>query len=455
MSKLQLLVLVFLLMLAARTQPACAAFVPIEVSIEPTSVKTDLNSRAVFLMSVRNNMNVQDNLKISVTGPHIHWATNPVILLVVPKNSTKEINITFYPVERRGTFDFGLDVTSYIHPDITEHRDIRIEIPPPLITGNFSVSESGSGVTASIDVETLSGMPVDVSFNITDEGGDTISSSHESRILKGAETFTSRLSMPENPTAGDYSVNYAVNGNITGYHVLTVDPVHRIERAEQLVATFMHGDVVLTFRNTGNVVERGYVVRESLPTDAITGFITRPSGCSEAFGMEECDYVLPDLEPGATAQITYRIEYWPAYVQMLSVVIIAAIIAGFMFVRATKPTVTKRSVRKGTHDHTVIIEIRNPFLHNLKDVVIRDWVSPLAKVVQEEARGLKPVMKRSDAGTELIWKLGEISPKEVRILSYKVKSLIEGNLKMPRAYARFRTPTGRRSRTYSKQLNLG
>ena len=84
---------------------------------------------------------------------------------------------------------------------------------------------------------------------------------------------------------------------------------------------------------------------------------------------------------------------------------------------------------------------------------MRDFVSPLAKVAREFEH-TKPIIKKSEAGTELIWKIGKMKPREVRVLSYKIKNLVEGNLKMPKAYVRFRDNNGNRVRIYSGHLTI-
>jgi len=83
---------------------------------------------------------------------------------------------------------------------------------------------------------------------------------------------------------------------------------------------------------------------------------------------------------------------------------------------------------------------------------VRDWVSPLANVLHHEISMLKPLVRRSDAGTELIWKLGDIRPKETRIITYPIKGLVKGSLKMPRAYIRYNKPNGKLNRIFSKPL---
>jgi len=454
MKGLQVLVFVFAFMVILSVQSVSAIFVPIEVSITPEYIETDLETAAVFLLNVKNNEDARETLKATVSGPHIHWATSPIILLVVPKNTSKQFNLTFYPVEERGTFDFNITMESYRNPTVKETRTITIYIPPIFALNDVSVSREGDDVVAAFDVKTIRQMETYIMMNIFDDGGHLISTSENSYEVDGEEIITHTVPLPENPMAGEYTLTYTINENITGRHVFTVEAIHKMERTETLVAGALSGEVTVTYKNLGNVVESNYVVQKEMPSDAITGFITKPEGCIDEAGKRVCDYVLPELRPGATARIAYRIEYWPVYAQILAAVVIAAIIIGFSFVRATKPSIGKSSVKKNRDTHSVILEIKNPFLHHLKDVVIRDWVSPLAKVMHEEIDAVKPVLKKSEAGTELIWKLGDIRPKEVRYLSYKIKTLVEGNLKMPRAYARFRTPKGSRSRVYSKYIDL-
>jgi hypothetical protein len=73
---------------------------------------------------------------------------------------------------------------------------------------------------------------------------------------------------------------------------------------------------------------------------------------------------------------------------------------------------------------------------------VRDWVSPLAQVLQEEIESSKPAIRSQDDGTELIWKLGDMKPREERILQYKVRSLVHGSLKMPGAQLKFTAGKG-------------
>ncbi len=430
-----------------------AAAIPLEAEVFPDTIRTDLEMPAVFTLRVANNQFYRDNLKVAIGGPHIHWATSPVILLVVPPNTTKEVNITFFPVEYRGTFDFNITLSSTRNTNYVEREPITIDIPPPLVLHSVSFWREGDAIQANLTLETLRQNTITLDMSLYDTSGVVIDEFFRKLNVTGKVGVPASLTLPEKLLAGEYAIEYTINGTIEGSAHVVVDPQHNVEMSKELVANAMFGTVYITLTNNGNVDEDNYVFKENLPPDSITGFITQPSHCDDSLLGSECNYIIGKLRPGETAQIVYRIEYWPTYVQIMAGVLIVAVIFGFSFIRATKPTITKRSVRKGATSHSVVLEIRNPFLHNLKDVVVRDWVSPLGKVASKGS-GLVPVKKVSEAGTELIWKLGDMKPKETRIIAYDIKTLLEARLKMPRAYARFRTPKGKNFRIYSKMLNM-
>jgi hypothetical protein len=190
MSRLHILVFVFAFTVLLFQPVDAADFVPVEVDIEPQFIKTDLQMPAIFSLNVKNNQNFVEELRIAIEGPHIHWVTNPAVLLIVPKNSTKEVSLTFYPVEYRGVFDF--DIVTSSHKSLLEldRKNITIFIPPPIVAENFSVSRDGSTVTASIDVETIKERVIDLTTEMLNQGGDTISTTKESHRIKGKVALT-------------------------------------------------------------------------------------------------------------------------------------------------------------------------------------------------------------------------------------------------------------------------
>ena len=271
------------------------------------------------------------------------------------------------------------------------------------------------------------------------------------------ETIERTIPLPENMLMGVYTVNVTISSDVLEHDIkqtaeFEVAAIHDVVKTTKKTITPLYEEVTVTLHNRGNVVEENYVVLQTTPVNLLTGFITKPAHCYEEGGDRICNYVIERIEPGGTAYISYRIEYWPVLIQYSIGIIIALIIIGFSFIRITKPTINKKYKKGGKNKHSIILEIKNPFRQHLNNVIVRDWVSPLAKVLYEEIEAVKPIIRKSEAGTELIWKLGNIKPKEIRLLNYKIKTFVEGSLKMPRAYMRFRTNKGKRTRVYSRPL---
>jgi hypothetical protein len=63
-------------------------------------------------------------------------------------------------------------------------------------------------------------------------------------------------------------------------------------------------------------------------------------------------------------------------------------------------------------------------------------------------------VREGETGTELIWRLGDIKPRSEIYLTYRIRPLIEAQLKMPRAYLTYRTEDDRKIKVFSKQILL-
>jgi len=154
---------------------------------------------------------------------------------------------------------------------------------------------------------------------------------------------------------------------------------------------------------------------------------------------------------GDAAVITYNISRLPLIIGSLIIVFSVAGIVGIGVVRVRTPNIKKRYVRK-RGEHLIVLEIKGSLTKELSNVLVKDRVSPLGRVVPE-FEGPKPIVREGDAGTELIWRLGNLRPRSEIYLSYRIRPLVEAQLKMPRAYLMYRTDE-RKIRVFSKQIIL-
>lgn len=428
----------------------------LEIQISPEEIRTDTDTEARFQLIVENNQVVSDGVNIRVDGPYPWWVTQSAFYLFMNPNSTKEVNIRIFPTgDKRGRFAYDVVVSSQkFGTELTE--TIYIDIPEPLILHDFSAEKKGNELEVSLDIETLKKREVSMVLDVRD-GDRLITTFPKILDIEGLEIIERSIPLPENMLMGTYAVDLTISSDVLDYDIeetreFEVAAVHDLVKTTKSISTLLYEEVVITLENRGNVVEEEYVVSQTSPANLLTGFITEPTQCYEEAGDRVCNYIIKRIEPGGTAQISYRIEYWPVLAQYGVGIIIVLIIIGFSFIHVTKPSINKRYTRGGKKRHSIILEIKNPFRQHLSSVIVRDWVSPLAKVLHEEIEAVKPIIRKSEAGTELIWKLGDVKPKEIRMLSYKIKAFVGGSLKMPKAYMRFRTDKGKRVKIYSRAL---
>ncbi|HKZ45355.1 MAG TPA: hypothetical protein VJ343_01495, partial [archaeon] len=71
-------------------------------------------------------------------------------------------------------------------------------------------------------------------------------------------------------------------------------------------------------------------------------------------------------------------------------------------------------------------------------VIIRDFVPSIARVV-DRFDTVKPVVRRTGTGTEVLWKFDSLKPREERVLTYWIVPSVDvpGTLKLSKAYMKF------------------
>lgn len=174
--------------------------------------------------------------------------------------------------------------------------------------------------------------------------------------------------------------------------------------------------------NKGNVKKTEKITLEiKRPWDV---FLTSSKDGTKEYTDGIATYIWPvTLSVGEKMKISYQIHYWPLYI-----IFILVLYAGYWtFKNIRKPKLKKRAVNiKELEDEKkeimISLEIKN-IGEKIKNVVVKDFVPPVAELV-EEFETMKPKIKKGDEGTKITWKLDELDAHENRILTYKIKTLI-------------------------------
>jgi hypothetical protein len=426
----------------------CPAFAKaLEAEIIPGSQKVRQWDFATFDLKVHNDMEEKKSLLISVDGPHLEWKMPGNFLSVLESGETKITKIVFRPL-MEGEYVYTVRVSCFTQPDVYVEKEFSMDISGEgLSLRNLRADAEDGRLHLIFDVVSWEGISGIVKMEMLKPDGTLAASSEQPIFVEGEKRMEEWLSL-KGLLAGSYTVRVSAGDSVLEEEFF-IPPVSKVTTRSTYLPGALYDEVLVTVENAGSLVEE-YVLREDIPSGAVTGFVTKPQGCVSREAGMECEFLVGNLLPGETRDVVYRIEHWPTYVQYAAGLVVLIALGVLSVGEASKPRIKKKVVKRDKGHHTVILEVRNPF-KDLNNVIVRDFVSPLA-TVHRKFEHLTPVVKRSDAGTELIWKLGRIKPKEVRILSYKMKPVVGGELKMPKAYLRYRGKDGKRLRVFSRHL---
>jgi hypothetical protein len=442
------LVLIFLLAIV----PTSSANLELEAVEKEKAVY--LGDEVSFELIITKLGALHDRVFLTVSGEPQEWVVDVPGFVDVPSQEETKTLVTFFPTgEIPGTFTYTVTVTSYF-TSISASDEVALKVQRPLDIEDFSASKSGDELLLNILLKAKSPREAEMSFVITNYRGDVIREFSLTSIVDTLTPVEERVDLPKDMLAGDYNVEVTLVGTpVKKNYMFTVMPVHKVTEMVHKTSSAMYDEFEIIIVNEGNIKEPQYVTYKTYPnSDWITGLITEPDTCFLRDGQKTCKYVFSDLAPGDSATLSYRLDYWSIYAGVILVLVTIFMVVFFTMRRATAPVIIKRHVRRGSDRHHVVLEVRNPFYHSLSNSIVRDWVSPLANVIHHEIDMVKPLIRRSNAGTELIWKLGDIKPKETRIISYPIKTLVQGSLKMPKAYIRYNKPNGRIRRLFSRPI---
>lgn len=198
----------------------------------------------------------------------------------------------------------------------------------------------------------------------------------------------------------------------------------------------------VTIKNEGNVATQNCDVTESAPNFIKSLFSpeVEPDSVTQADGRVVYSWLIPSIEPGPTNKIIikYSFDLWRIW---LTILIVVLIVYG-AFTLFYKPTIIKRHSHEGpiTRNKEILVslDVRNRTKHEIRDVEVKDVVPSIARVV-EKFDTLAPRTKTSEIGTELRWKIDSLKPREERVLTYRIRPVVEvtGTLNLPEAKVRY------------------
>ena len=420
---------------------------PIDVSLYPSGAEVRSGDFIVFNFTIRNNLPYNEDFIISIHGERPWWRTG-YLLVGIANGSQKTVFEEFFPVgAKEGDYNFTISVKSFRDPTINTSQHLLVKILPFIAVTSFNSSKDGNEVLVRMGVNAGRNIPLDTVLEILDPSGKVIKAVPLQEKVSGVKILEKTIPFELSPP-GTYSVRTTVEGK-TYTSSFLMENVETVAKRTQKTATLLYDEISIVARNTGNVPTT-FEVDQAYPRGtAITGLVTAPTDVSSAPNEEKYTYQLV-LQPGEEGEIRYRVERGPIFLGLFIGVLAIASLGLFTAGKYHKPVISKK-YRRGKNTTSIVLGVRNSFTHS-KNVLVRDWVSPLAYVATEDFEALRPVVRKSDAGTELIWSLGDMRPREERMVSYKIKPLVQGSLKMSKASMKYKTRKGETKRVLSNSV---
>ena len=276
---------------------------------------------------------------------------------------------------------------------------------------------------------------------------------------ESVKTFSYNFPIERVYTPGDYVITVflkdSLNRLIEKKSIsFTIQPTHKIEKERESKNFIFYTIVNIRVTNKGNVKETNLNISESLPLFSKNFFLP---DIEPMFQEEKNNRIvykwLIELEPGETKVISYRLRF--TNVIMVSCILIVIIVwVGWLFYQ---PKLLKgyKGIISGKEEITISLYIKNRRKKSLNNIIVKDFVPAIATVVKKFDT-LAPKIRRKAMGTELLWKIKQLKPKEERILTYRIKPVVEvvGELRLPKATLTYETKKGKRRRVLSKKITI-
>ncbi len=425
----------------------------VEITSDPASSTTVVNEIAYFSLNVLNDGEEAESFVISFSGPNPEWISLDTLFFKLGPGESKEVEMQIYP-NNNGIFRYDIEVYAPGDEENRDSADVILSVNPPkeVDIRSFEVYRTGDRVEIEAEIFSFEPRDIETLIEVIDGKGNRVRQLSSEEHVEGTETITGSFQVSGLPS-GIYTVQISLKDyNIFRDGTFSIEPNHNVVTVKRTNSNPFFEDVVLLVENRGNIDE-DYVVRETLPSGQWVTFEDEPQGeMLDEDSQVTYRWSLSGLAVGDSQEIRYRIEYWPGYVAWFVIAIIVLGVIGISVVRMSKPGIRKHYVRKRkTNEHVIVLEVKGSLSRDLKNVMVKDMISPLARVV-ERFEGPKPMVRVTEAGTELIWRLGDLKARGDILLTYKLKPLVEASLKMPRANLSYRNEDNRKFSVYSSPV---
>ena len=418
--------------------------------IVPTSIEAIyINQHNTVDISIRNTQNFTDSFLISVWPTQ--WISLNLYGITLAPNETKTVTLFVEPPRQtdKGVYEIGVMVKSSSSSASDSKKFLadllrNFELYFSSVKVNSQILGLGDNLVTTIvvgNLNTLSQRNAVITTNILkddlviqkfdDEVSITPSSTH---------TVTNNIEIKNTLEYGSYKLKVELK-DLSGKILDDTELTFNIKRNDDYIKdkTTEFGLFFLTTKitvtNKGNVVDGTYALTESLPLYFKSFFFPdiEPTSQQEVDGRIVYTWELRGLKPNETKIILYQVRFTTVVIAILLIGFGLYIFNYFYF----RPHVIKRHPQTISQpkEEAVHIHIRNKSNREIRNIVVKDYVPPLARVMKRFDT-VQPEIKLTTRGTSLTWRIDRLGPREERVLSYVIIPVMEipGGIKLPKAH---------------------
>lgn len=368
------------------------------------------------------NEGIEDWYTITIFGFSEDWVEVEKSLLNVGSNKWGTVDVEVSPARDAlpGSYQYFLKVTKLSNneqiqkPLLVKVRQVTSALIKDVVTSCESCLEE---ITISGTVHNVGSKTVDLALVLTTPTAQNTINIGKIAI-KDYREFESTFSL-DDVLPGTYNVGMKLVdefGKVL-YEEAVPFTIPSIEEVyyDQTVSSTPFGSIVtVSAVNRGNVVAD--VVLRSVNDEEWYYFISGPSPS----GMFLESYIWDaSLQPGESYAVTYSEIYWPVYVFIIAIVMIASFVywqtSDIVFV---KDAMSIKKFKPGK-EFSVSVYLKNK-KSELKRVTVRDLI-PAGFSVVNKFEAAKPLIKKVGGGIELVWDVGRLDPHEERYFHYTIK----------------------------------
>lgn len=398
-----------------------------DFSVDASEPATIYAGNTTNFSAIITNSGAGDWFSIAVIGTYNSWVAVGAQNLFVPSGSSASSNILVTPVADAypNKYEYSL-IVSRASDNSRVEKKVYVNV---LQSSSVIISESslscgecmpGESVTVSVALKNIGSRPL-ANMKLVFTMGDRTKAMTVSSLNFGAvKSFSTDFSLDPLTVPGDYRIEAKLmqDTSVLAQKALPfkVPSVSNIKTAKNVSSSIFGNYITLVSMNYGNAPKTA-----EIKSDVLSAWYSLYSGPAPSSVSGSAYAWKVSFAPAESLTIAYSEIFWPVPLLLVALVFIGA----YYYISATALLIRKRIMRGHVvsegREVSVSLDVKSG-LRPIDNVVVRDFV-PREFSVLERFETIKPVIRKTESGTELVWRLGRMKSSEERVLHYRMKAV--------------------------------